>query len=326
MRAPRRDSTPRRRSQRRASRSLRIHLDTDLGGDIDDLCALAMLLKWPGAEITGITTVDEEAGRRAGYATEALRQAGQADIPVAAGADSSSGRYRQPAGFPDEATYWPEPVPPRPGPLDAALALLRRSIAAGATVVGIGPFTNLALFDERYPGLLRTVPLVLMGGHVRPARAGFPQWDDEVDWNVKRDPVSARHVLEHLHPTLVPIEVTAETSLRRADLPALAAAGPLGRLLARQARAFAADERHEERYGRTYAGLPDDAINFQHDPLACAVALGWQGVRVEELPLRAAWRGDHLRELVDPAGRPLPVVTAVDGPRFNALWRDLVCG
>ena len=25
----------------------KIHLDTDLGGDIDDLCALAMLLKWP---------------------------------------------------------------------------------------------------------------------------------------------------------------------------------------------------------------------------------------------------------------------------------------
>lgn len=24
-----------------------IHLDTDLGGDIDDLCALAMLLRWP---------------------------------------------------------------------------------------------------------------------------------------------------------------------------------------------------------------------------------------------------------------------------------------
>ncbi|MDQ6662114.1 MAG: hypothetical protein M3Z24_14260 [Chloroflexota bacterium] len=25
----------------------KIHLDTDIGGDMDDLCALAMLLKWP---------------------------------------------------------------------------------------------------------------------------------------------------------------------------------------------------------------------------------------------------------------------------------------
>jgi hypothetical protein len=26
---------------------LKLHLDTDLGGDIDDLCALAMVLNWP---------------------------------------------------------------------------------------------------------------------------------------------------------------------------------------------------------------------------------------------------------------------------------------
>ena len=35
---------------------LKVHLDTDLGGDSDDLCALAMLLKWPNVQITGITT------------------------------------------------------------------------------------------------------------------------------------------------------------------------------------------------------------------------------------------------------------------------------
>ena len=45
----------------------KIHLDTDLGGDIDDICALAMLLRWPDAYFSGITTVAEEDGRRAGY-------------------------------------------------------------------------------------------------------------------------------------------------------------------------------------------------------------------------------------------------------------------
>ena len=34
---------------------MRVHLDTDIGGDVDDLCALAMLLGWPGVEVTGIT-------------------------------------------------------------------------------------------------------------------------------------------------------------------------------------------------------------------------------------------------------------------------------
>ncbi|MCX6029078.1 MAG: hypothetical protein NT169_07215 [Chloroflexi bacterium] len=30
---------------------LKLHLDTDLGGDIDDLCALALVLNWPDKEI-----------------------------------------------------------------------------------------------------------------------------------------------------------------------------------------------------------------------------------------------------------------------------------
>jgi inosine-uridine nucleoside N-ribohydrolase len=35
--------------------ALRVHLDTDFGGDTDDACALAMLLGWPGVEVVGIT-------------------------------------------------------------------------------------------------------------------------------------------------------------------------------------------------------------------------------------------------------------------------------
>ncbi|MDO9130028.1 MAG: hypothetical protein Q7U34_09190, partial [Anaerolineales bacterium] len=51
----------------------KIHLDTDLGGDIDDLCALALLLRWSeDVHLTGITTVAEANGRRAGYARHVL--------------------------------------------------------------------------------------------------------------------------------------------------------------------------------------------------------------------------------------------------------------
>ncbi|MFB4263717.1 hypothetical protein [Nonomuraea sp. GTA35] len=35
---------------------MRLHIDTDLGGDPDDLCALAMVLGRPEVEIVGITT------------------------------------------------------------------------------------------------------------------------------------------------------------------------------------------------------------------------------------------------------------------------------
>ena len=38
----------------------RIHLDTDLGSDTDDLAALAMLLGWPDVELTGIRRLTKE--------------------------------------------------------------------------------------------------------------------------------------------------------------------------------------------------------------------------------------------------------------------------
>ncbi len=77
----------------------KIHLDTDLGGDIDDLCALAMLLRWPGGvQFSGITTVGDQNGRRAGYVRYTLEMEGRNDIPVATGADISQGFYRYELG------------------------------------------------------------------------------------------------------------------------------------------------------------------------------------------------------------------------------------
>ena len=151
-------------------------MDTDIGGDIDDLCAMAMLLKWNGLEITGITTTADDGGRRAGYARYVLRLAGREEIPVAAGADVSSGdhRYkpRYPSDYPSEEVYWPEPIEPTPNPVDDAIELLKKSIEKGAVVVGIGPYTNLALLDRKHRGLLNKTKLFLMGGCIYPAREG----------------------------------------------------------------------------------------------------------------------------------------------------------
>lgn len=305
---------------------MKIHLDTDFGGDTDDLCALAMLLRWPGVEITGITTVAEVVGRRAGQVQQALRISGRSGIPVAAGADNTGDYYPYPLGLPDEAAYWPDPVVPAPGPLDAALDLIGQSIDQGATIIGIGPLTNLALFDRKYPCRLRDAPLFLMGGYVHPIPAGFPQWGREDDFNLQIDVASAAHVLEHARPALIPLEMTVRTALRAAYLPDLWQAGGLAALVADHGELHDREYRNAETHGRTCDGLPDDILNFQHDPLACAVALGWDGVTIENTPLAVEVRDGFLHLSIDPAGTTYPVVTAVDAPRFNELWRDIVCG
>lgn len=280
-----------------------------------------MLLRMPEVDIVGITTVGDDHGRRAGYVRRVLELAGREGIPVAAGADVSSGVYRTELGLPSESDYWPEPVAPYPTPLESALDLLERSIDGGATLIGIGPWTNFSLLEERRPGILERTDLFLMGGYVHGPRPGFPQFTSQDDFNVQIDARSAAHVLASSRPTVVPVDVTVETSLRRSQLDALRRSGPAGALIARQAEAFARDEKVEARYGRTNPGLPDDTINFQHDPLATAVALGWhRGIEITDIPLRCEIEGGWLRMRPDPGGRPIPVVTRVDGAAFNEAW------
>jgi hypothetical protein len=89
-----------------------IHIGTDIGGDIDDLCALA--LTWPSAELTAVTTVSDDGGRRA-----RLLQTNARLPRKGGGLLAGAGRARA------------------AGPHDAALDLLERSIARGAVVAAI---------------------------------------------------------------------------------------------------------------------------------------------------------------------------------------------
>jgi inosine-uridine nucleoside N-ribohydrolase len=302
---------------------VRIHVDTDIGGDIDDLCALALALKWPGAELVGVTTVAEHGGRRAGYARYALALAGRADVNVAAGADASGGFYREFPLLPKrEDEYWPGGVESYPTPLEDALNLLERSISEGAVVCAIGPFTNLALLEKRTPGVLREARLCLMGGFVFPPREGFPAWDYRRDYNVQVDADSALTVFNAAsNPTLVTLAVTAETALRSSQLDALKDGDALARLVATQAEVYVASEHRTAEYAHGYAGLPRDFINYQHDPLACVVALGWdEGVETEELPLNSSIEDGWLVQRVEDGGRATKVVTRVDGRAFDDFW------
>jgi inosine-uridine nucleoside N-ribohydrolase len=304
---------------------VKVHLDTDFGGDIDDLAALAMLLNWPDVEVTGITTVADEDGRRAGYARYVLNLAGRGDIPVAAGADVAGGSFRWHPTYPPEAVFWPEPVSPSPGPLDTELEMLKRGIEDGAIVIGIGPYTNLALLDRRYPGILQQADVYLVGGYVSPPRPTRSLWGNDVDYNVQMDIGAAQHLLTNCRPTLVPLHVTVETALRHAQLPRLAAANPVSALIARQALAFEAAGEITEIDRERCVDLPADFINHLYDPLGCAVALGWQGAIIEALPLVLTVEDGWLHERVAAGGAPTRVVTRVDGAAFDRLWLERVC-
>lgn len=256
--------------------------------------ALAYLLGLPEVELTGIKTAAEDAGRRAGYVGRALELADRLDIPVAAGIDVACGRFREVPTYPSDLEYWGEVTTPRAGPAQKALELLLRSLDAGATIVTIGPFTNLAALEALRPGVLAGANLVLMGTSIVPPSADRPRCGPEMDYNVQQDVAAAITVLSCSSPLLLPLGVAMRASIRKSHLARLRRGGQLAKLVARRAGAFDAEWHNAERY-RGSPGVPNDMINFLYDPVACAIATGCrESVEVEPLPVVWETPADYL--------------------------------
>ena len=71
---------------------------------------------------------------------------------------------------------------------------------------------------------------------------------------------------------------------------------------------------------RAYEGLPDDLLNFHYDPVACAVALGWDGADVQQARLLPEFEGGVLCFRHDREGIPMQVVVDLDPSGFAETW------
>lgn len=301
-----------------------IHLDTDIGGDTDDACALAMLLGLDHVELVGVTTNLDGGGVRAGMAVQYLALAGKDEIPVVAGAGCSLTTLKRhtPCVGP---RYWEVLPPPRPATPGAALDALAASIARGATLVAIGALTNLALLEVARPGVLADCRVVVMGGYVDPPAAGLPAFRPEHDWNVQNDTGAAEVVFAAAGElVLAPLPVCEAAHLREHHLPQLESSSPLGALIARQCRAWA-DEQGQAERGRSHAALPDDLANFQWDPLTAALAAGFAHVEVEHVRLAFEMAGGTLMMSRAAAGRPAAVLRSFDADAFNEYFLAAAC-
>jgi inosine-uridine nucleoside N-ribohydrolase len=301
---------------------MKIHLDTDFGGDPDDACALAFLLGTPNVELVGITTNLDFGGRRAGCVRRYLELAGRDEIPLVAGAATTLADGKRYDSTADDARFWPRPIESMTSQPDRAVDLLAQSVANGATIVAIGAATNLALLEMQRPGALAHAKVVFMGGWIRPPADGLPPWGPERDWNVQCDQ-RATAMLEFVGDlTLVTLPATLKTALRAAHLSRLKQCGPVGRLLAHQSGAYAKINNFSA-LARNHSALPADLVNFHYDPLTAAVAAGWPGVVLEEHALRPVIRDDVMR--FEPgAGPSVRVVVDADGDAFAELWLQAI--
>jgi inosine-uridine nucleoside N-ribohydrolase len=192
-------------------------LDTDIGTDVDDAFALALVLASPELELCGVTTVGSEPRTRALMVCRFLTAAGRRDIPVAAGAPPQSAeeiaKQGQYANHP--AVIFNRTAKPVK---EAAAQLLYKQLKARPgelTLLTIGPLTNIARLLKEHPDCKPWIKcIVMMGGSVRVGYNG--KAPPEVEWNIKCDIKAAQAVFSSGVPLVVaPLDATTMLKLER---------------------------------------------------------------------------------------------------------------
>jgi purine nucleosidase len=290
-----------------------IVLDTDIGTDVDDAIALALILASPELELRAVTTVAGDTYMRARIAAKLLALAGRPDVPVAAGVREPVLRQRsflwlghEGAGIvePDERLRRSDRHA-----VDLLIETLRRE---RAEVVTIGPLSNLAVAIMKEPAVIEAIPhLTAMGGAIgRHGRQMF-------EYNLASDAEAALVVLSAGIPTtLVPLDVTMRVAMTGEHLAALRRSTPLQDRLCAAIEIWAPLQRQ---FLEAEPGFDSRTVSLLHDPLTVAALLEPSLVSFEPLRLRPQIAGGLFRLQPDPTAPEIRVAVAVDAPRAVAF-------
>lgn len=194
--------------QAHAADRIKVIVDMDIGDDIDDSFALALLLQSPEFDIVGITTTWGDTALRAQLLERMLRETGHSHIPVAQGTATTG----NPQPF-TQARYAKRGKLPAMVPaVDFLLDQIKRQ-PGQITLIALGPLTNVGAAITRDPttfGKLKQV--AMMGGSVR---AGYrksqyvPARPADKEYNIVSDVASAQKLFRSGVPiVMMPLDST----------------------------------------------------------------------------------------------------------------------
>jgi len=185
-------------------------LDTDIGTDIDDAFALALIMNSPELELLGVTTVSGDTAARARIAAKMLWEAGGKwrQVPVVAGVPGPKQEINQ--------APWADGFVGPQILKESAVDFLRGKFhryPGEITLIAIGELTNVAALLKADPLVAKKIKrIALMGGSVE---CGYgPGSKPEAEWNIKSNPQAAQVVFTSGIPIIMaPLDVTAMLKL-----------------------------------------------------------------------------------------------------------------
>jgi inosine-uridine nucleoside N-ribohydrolase len=180
----------------------KVIFDTDIGDDIDDAYALALLLRSPEVQVVAVTTAFEDTHLRARLASRFLKSAGRGDVPVYEGPKTpGKPHFTQ--------SKWAEGSPDRsyPDAIEFMLSTIRND-PGQVTLVAVAPLTNVGALIARDPKTFAKLKrVVLMGGSV--AHGYGTREQPEAEWNIVNDIPAAKALFSSGVPLyMMPLDST----------------------------------------------------------------------------------------------------------------------
>ncbi|HEX2948040.1 MAG TPA: nucleoside hydrolase [Armatimonadota bacterium] len=193
-------------------KALPVILDTDIGDDIDDTWALAMMLKSPELDVKMVMSATGDTAYRARIIAKMLEVAGRTDIPVGVGTrDNDKTEHRQDKWIADyQLVQYPGTVHE-----DGVAALIDFIMTSPTpiTVISIGPLTNIADALEREPRIAEKARFIGMHGSIHREHEG--KEGAIAEWNVVCNVPAAQKVFTAPWPmTITPLDTCGNVILR----------------------------------------------------------------------------------------------------------------
>jgi inosine-uridine nucleoside N-ribohydrolase len=286
--------------KRQSSNPIPVILDTDIGGDIDDTWALAMMLNSPELDVKLVVSATADTVYRAKIIAKLLDIAGRTDIPVGVGLRQGSAGHAEP----QEAWVKDYDLGSYPGKVheDGIQALIDRIMESKEpiTLISIGPVPNIALALQREPRIAAKCRFVGMHGSIRRSHDG-------------KDGAIAEYNVEHDIPAC---QAVFAAPWRQMVITPLDTCG-LVRLRAEKYRAVCAcpaplTQAVIENYRIWLCGKPDEGTSsILFDTVAIHLAYSTEYLAMERMGIRV---DDEGFTVPDPEARLVEV--ALD-------WKDL---
>lgn len=274
-------------------------LDTDLGDDIDDTWALAMLLGMDTVDLKLIVTASDDTPTKTRLVAKILEYVARTDIPLGTGVKTSDNAIHQAQwlGDYDLATYEGKVH------ADGVQAMIDCINASPVTVTlcVIGPQTNLREALRRDPGIASKARVVSMAGSVHIGYAG--KGGRVPEWNVHKDVEAARAVFAApWEIVMAPLDINGTLTLEGKRYLAVAESGaPLARVVTENYQAWS----NRDHYGA-------DASSALFDTTATYLCFADAAMELETVTLIIDDKGNTIP---DETGRPV---------RCALRWKDRV--